>query len=107
MKPIELNDNTFEKLIRHSATPVLVDFSADWCPPCRMMYPVLDSLATDMDQKVTIAKLDVDANPEATAKFGIRNLPTIVLFKNGMAVERIVGAVPKSVLLKKLEKLAA
>jgi thioredoxin 1 len=107
MKPIELNDNTFEKFIQQNSTPVLVDFSADWCPPCRMMYPVLDALAIDLDQKATIVKLDVDVNPETTAKFGVRNLPTFFLFKNGMVIERIVGAVPKNVLLKKLEKLAA
>lgn len=107
MKPIELNDNTFETFIQQNASPVLVDFSADWCPPCRMMYPVLDALATEMDQKATITKIDVDANPETAAKFGVRNLPTFILFKNGMAVERVVGAVPKNVLLKKLEKLAA
>jgi thioredoxin 1 len=105
MKTIELTDVTFETLLNTSRLPVLVDFGAAWCPPCRAMEPTLENLADELEDKATIGKVDVDANPLITAKFGIRNLPTFMLFKNGVAVERIVGAVPKNLLQKKLTGL--
>lgn len=105
MKTIELNDATFETLLNTSTTPVLVDFGAAWCPPCRAMEPTLEKLADEMEGEATIGKVDVDTNPLITAKFGIRNLPTFMLFKNGVAVERIVGAVPKNILQEKLSRL--
>jgi thioredoxin 1 len=106
MKPTELNDLTFHNFIQSTSTPVLIDFGAEWCPPCRAMEPVLEILATEMEGKVQIGKLDVDANPETTAKYGVRNLPTFIIFKNGEVVEKIVGAVPKNVLIKRIEHLA-
>lgn len=102
MKTIELTDVTFETLVNTSTKPVLVDFGAAWCPPCRAMEPTLENLADEMQDRATIGKVDVDTNPLITAKFGVRNLPTFLLFKNGVAVERIVGAVPKNLLQKKL-----
>lgn len=106
MKPTILNDLTFNTFIQSSATPVVIDFGAEWCPPCRAMEPVLEMLAIEMEGKVQIGKLDVDANPETTATFGVRNLPTFIIFKNGQALEKIVGAVPKSVLAKRIENAA-
>lgn len=103
MKPTELNDLTFHAFIQSSRTPVLVDFGAEWCPPCRAMEPLLEMLANEMDGKVQIGKLNVDTNPETTARFGVRNLPTFIIFKNGEIIDRIVGAVPKGVLFKKLK----
>ncbi len=107
MKPIQLTDTTFEDLIKFNTTPILIDFGADWCPPCRAMEPALESLAKEFQGIATIATVDVDANPIVAAHFSVRNLPTFILFKNGVAIERIVGAVPKHVLHKKLERIAA
>ena len=103
MKLIELKDQTFNTFIQSSTTTVLIDFGAEWCPPCRAMEPVLELLATEMEGKVQFGKLDVDTNPETTARFGVRNLPTFIIFRNEQPVEKIVGAVPKNVLAKRLE----
>jgi thioredoxin 1 len=103
VKPTEIKDATFNAFIQSSTAPVLIDFGAEWCPPCRAMEPVLELLATEMEDKVQIGKLDVDTNPETTARFGVRNLPTFIIFKNGQPVEKIVGAVPKTILAKRLE----
>ena len=102
MKAVEITDQNIEEVIAKSQSLVLVDFGAEWCPPCRMMGPVIDKLAEDLSGKAIVGKLDVDANPQATAKFEVRNLPTFLLFKGGNVVERIVGAVPKSVLEQKI-----
>jgi thioredoxin 1 len=105
MKTIELNEFNFEHFIQKSTTPVLVDFGAEWCPPCRAMEPVLDALAGELNGNALIAKVDVDANPDVTAKFGVRNLPTFILFKNGVVTEKIVGAQPINHLRKRLSQL--
>lgn len=102
MKAVEITEQNIEEVIAKSQSLVLVDFGAEWCPPCRMMGPIIDKLAKDLDGKAVVRKLDVDANPTATAKFGVRNLPTFLLFKDGNVVERIVGAVPSSVLEQKV-----
>lgn len=102
MKAVPITDQNIEEVVANSQNLVLVDFGAEWCPPCRMMGPIVDKLAEDLDGKAVVGKLDVDANPQATAKFGVRNLPTFLLFKDGNVVERIVGAVPKSVLEQKV-----
>jgi len=105
METVRLTDQNFDKQI--SFAPVaLVDFTAEWCPPCRAMTPVVDNLAKEWKGKAVISQLDVDANPATAARFGVRNLPTFLLLKNGLLVERIVGAVPHHVLRQKLATLA-
>jgi thioredoxin 1 len=100
-KAIELTDANFEQVI-NSDKPVLVDFWAEWCGPCKMIGPVVEELAGDYDGKAVIAKLNVDENPQTTAKFGVRSIPTLLVFKGGQVVDKQVGAVPKSVLAQKL-----
>lgn len=101
-KTIELTDSNFDQVI-NSDKPVLVDFWAEWCGPCKMIGPVVEELAGDYDGKAVIAKLNVDENPQTTAKFGVRSIPTLLVFKNGQIVDKQIGAVPKSVLAQKLE----
>ena len=101
-KTIVLNDANFSEAI-NSEKPVLVDFWAEWCGPCKMIGPVVEELATDYEGKAVIAKLNVDENPETTARFGVRSIPTLLVFKNGQIVDKQIGAVPKTVLSQKLE----
>ncbi len=105
-KPVEITDNNFNEII-NSDQPVLVDFWAEWCGPCKMIGPVVEELASDYDGKAVIGKVDVDANPEVSAKFGIRSIPTLLVFKNGEIVDKQIGAVPKSVLSQKLDAQVA
>jgi thioredoxin 1 len=100
---LELNDSNFEDLVLKSDKPVLVDFWAEWCGPCRMVGPVVEELSKDYDGKAVVGKVNVDNNPNISAQFGIRNIPTLLFFKNGMVVDKQVGAVPKSVLAGKLD----
>jgi thioredoxin 1 len=104
MKPVEVLDSNFENEVVKSDVPVLVDFWAEWCGPCKMVAPVVEELAKEYDGKYKFAKLDVDSNPQTAMKFGIRSIPTLLLFKNGQVVDQIVGAVPKRHLVEKLEK---
>ena len=101
-KPIEITDANFEEIIA-SDKPVLVDFWAEWCGPCRMVGPIVEELASDYEGKAVIGKVDVDVNPEVSAKFGIRSIPTLLVFKGGQIVDKQIGAVPKSVLSQKLD----
>jgi len=101
-KPLEITDSNFNEVI-NSEQPVLVDFWAEWCGPCKMIAPVVDELATDYDGKAVVGKVDVDSNPEVAGKFGIRSIPTLLVFKNGEIVDKQVGAVNKSVLSQKLD----
>lgn len=105
-KTIELTDANFEQTIS-SGKPVLVDFWAEWCGPCRMIGPVVEELAGDYEGKAVVAKLNVDENPQTVAKFGVRSIPTLLVFKNGQLVDKQIGAVPKSVLQGKLEAQVA
>jgi thioredoxin 1 len=105
-KTIVLNDANFDAAI-NSDKPVLVDFWAEWCGPCKMIGPVVEELAGDYEGKAVIAKLNVDENPDVTARFGIRSIPTLLVFKAGQVVDKQVGAVPKSVLAQKLEAQVA
>lgn len=100
-KTLELTDATFEQTI-NSDKPVLVDFWAEWCGPCKMIGPVVEELAGDYEGRAVVAKLNVDENPQTTAKFGVRSIPTLLVFKGGQVVDKQVGAVPKSVLNQKL-----
>ncbi len=93
---VQVTDANFEAEILKSGIPALVDFWAPWCGPCRAMGPVIDELATEYDGKVRIVKMNVDDNPATPSKYGIRAIPTIILFKNGEVVEQITGAVSKS-----------
>ena len=101
-KPIEITDSNFEEVLG-TDKPVLVDFWAEWCGPCRMIGPIVEQMAGEYDGKAVIGKVDVDANPNVSAKYGIRSIPTLLVFKNGEIVDKQVGAVPKSVLTQKLE----
>lgn len=101
-KTIEITDSNFEEIIA-SDKPVLVDFWAEWCGPCRMVGPIVEELAGDYEGKAVIGKVDVDTNPEVSAKFGIRSIPTLLVFKGGEIVDKQIGAVPKNVLSQKLD----
>lgn len=100
---VEVFDDTFADEVLGSDLPVLVDFWAEWCGPCRQVAPILDELANEYDGRVKIAKIDVDANPETAAKFGIVSIPTLYIFKGGELIESINGARPKRELSEKLE----
>ena len=102
MKPIPLDDANFDGEVLKSDTPVLVDFWAIWCGPCKMIAPVVEELAREFDGKLKVAKVDVDSNPQTAMKFGIRSIPTLLVFKGGQVVEQIIGAVPKRHLLEKV-----
>jgi thioredoxin 1 len=102
MKPIEITDANFQKEVIESSVPVLVDFWAVWCGPCKMIAPVVEEIASEYDGKLKVGKVDVDNNPEVPLKFGIRSIPTLMIFKGGKVVEQIIGAVPKRNLLDKV-----
>ncbi len=102
---LNVTDSNFEELVLNSDKPAIVDFWAEWCGPCRMITPIIEELAEEMDGKAVISKLNVDENPEICAKYGIRNIPTILFFKGGEIVDKQVGATQKNVLLEKLNAL--
>lgn len=100
---LEFTDANFDEQVLKSDKPVIVDFWAEWCGPCRMVGPIVQEIGEEYEGKVVVGKVDVDNNPGTAAKFGIRNIPTILFFKGGEIVDKQVGAVPKQVLVKKLE----
>ena len=93
-----VTDASFEQDVLGAPGPVLVDFWAEWCGPCRMIAPALEEISNELGEKVTVAKLNIDENPDAPAKYGVRGIPTMILFKNGEAAATKVGAAPKSAL---------
>jgi thioredoxin 1 len=101
-KAVEITDANFEELI-NSGKPVLVDFWAEWCGPCRMVGPVVERVAEGFEGKAIVGKVDVDSNPETAMKFGIRSIPTLLFFKDGQMVDRVVGAVAQNILEEKLQ----
>lgn len=101
-KTIEITDNNFDEIIK-SDKPILVDFWAEWCGPCKMIGPIVEEIAGEYDGKAVIGKVDVDSNPEVSARFGIRSIPTLLYFKDGEIVDKQVGAVPKAILAQKLD----
>ena len=102
---IEVTDANFEEIVLQSDKPVLVDFWAEWCGPCRMIGPLVSELSGDYKDRAVITKMDVDSNPGTAARFGIRNIPTILFFKGGEIADKQVGAVPKTILAAKIDAL--
>ncbi len=96
--PTHVSDADFQSEVLQAEQPVLVDFWAEWCPPCKMLEPIVADLATEYDNRIKVAKLDVDANPETAGKFGVMSIPTLILFKDGSEAQRLVGYKPKSAL---------
>ena len=104
-EPIQLTDANFEQEILQADTPALVDFWAEWCAPCRMISPIVEEVAKEFEGRLKVGSVDVDSEQQTAIKYGIRSIPTLVLFKNGQAADQVVGVVPKSALVEKLDKL--
>ena len=102
---LEITDATFDEVVLKSEKPVMVDFWAAWCGPCRMVGPIIEDLSAEYEGKAVVGKVDVDANQEFAAKYGVRNIPTVLVFKDGEVVGRQVGAAPKNVYAEALDAL--
>ncbi|KPL01610.1 MAG: thioredoxin [candidate division Zixibacteria bacterium SM23_73_2] len=104
-EPIELNDANFENEVLKADKPVVVDFWAPWCSPCKMVSPVVEELAADYAEKLKVGKLNVDENSKTASQFGIMSIPSILFFKEGKLVDQVIGAVPKSTLKERVDKI--
>ncbi|HTP13900.1 MAG TPA: thioredoxin [Bacteroidota bacterium] len=104
MKPVEVTDTNFQSEVLKSDKPVLLDFWAEWCGPCKMIAPVVEELANEYDGKLKVGKVDVDANQQTSMQYGVRSIPTLLIFKGGRVVDQLVGAVPKRILAEKITK---
>jgi thioredoxin 1 len=102
---LEITDNNFEELVMNTDKPVVLDFWAVWCGPCRMIAPLIDQMSEEYKEKAVIGKVNVDDSTEIAAKYGIRNIPTVLFIKNGEVTDKVVGAVGKNVLVEKLESI--
>ena len=99
---VEITDQSFQETVLNSDKPVLVDFWATWCGPCRMLGPIIEEVAADFEGKAVVGKVDVDNNQQVSVDYGIRNIPTVLICKNGEVVDKIVGVAPKEVIAEKL-----
>ncbi|MBT4099788.1 MAG: thioredoxin [Gemmatimonadetes bacterium] len=105
--PITLTDDNFDAEVVKSDQPVLVDFWASWCGPCRMVAPIVEELVSEYDGRAKVAKLDVDAAQKTAGEYGIRSIPTLLIFKDGKVADQVIGAVPKTQITEKLDKVLA
>jgi thioredoxin 1 len=105
MKPVTITDDNFATEVLQSDKPVLIDFWAVWCGPCKMIAPIVEELAVEYDTKVKIGKLDVDNNQQSAIKYGVRSIPTLLIFRNGKVADTIIGAVPKMHIKQKLDSV--
>ena len=105
MAALEITDSNFNEEVLNADLPVLVDFWAEWCGPCKMVSPIVEELSEEYTGKIKVTKLDVDSNPQTAPSFGIRGIPTLLMFKDGAAVDQIVGAVPKTTLKERLDQI--
>ncbi len=102
-KPITITDDNFESEVLASKIPVLVDFWAEWCGPCKMIAPYVEELAGEFESRVKVGKMDVDSNPITPGHYGVRSIPSLLIFKGGQVIEQVIGAVPKNHIKSKLE----
>jgi thioredoxin 1 len=105
MKPTKVTDTSFDADVLHASGAVLVDFWAEWCGPCKMIAPALDELSDEMGGRVTVAKINIDENPQTPMKYGVRGIPTLILFKDGQVAATKIGALPKSKLYEWVESV--
>lgn len=104
-EPIHVTDATFEQVVLKSNVPVVVDFWAEWCPPCHMIAPALDALAAEYDGQLIVAKVNADENPEAVMSYGVMGLPVLLFIQDGQLIDRMVGAAPRPVIKSRIERL--